>query len=104
MKSTGCILLSVVCIASVGCETAPPPPPAARTVHFTCENGPPLTVVFEGDTATVTPDGGQAIVLPQAPSGSGFSYMTPQNSLRGKGNDVTWTVGRMVPIQCTVAG
>ena len=96
------MLVGSACILVTGCATAPPPS-APRTAQFTCNNGQSLTVVFEGDKATVTPEGGEAIVLPQAPSGSGFLYMTPQHSLRGKGDAVSWTVGRMVPMQCSTA-
>lgn len=104
MKTSSIAVLLGPSILAASCATAPPPPlPAARTVHFTCENGPRLTVVFEGNTAIVTPEGGDPITLPQSVTADGFMYMTPQHSLRGKGDDVTWTVGRMVPIQCKVA-
>lgn len=98
--STMAIAASVAFLLVSGCSTTPQA--TARTVRFICEKGPPLTVIFEEDEATVTPEGGVPVTLPQAPTGSGFLYMTPQNSLRGKGNEVTWTVGRMVPIQCKV--
>lgn len=86
-------------LAIAGCS-ATPPPDAARTVRFSCDNGPPLMVVFEGSSARVTPEGGETIALPQTPSGSGFEYATPRHSLRGKGDEVIWTVGRMAPIRC----
>lgn len=92
------IALSTASLLGAACTTTPPS--TARTVNFACDRGPALTVMFENGRATVTPEGGEPIVLPQAPAGSGFLYMTPQHSLRGKGDDVTWTVGRMAPIQC----
>jgi membrane-bound inhibitor of C-type lysozyme len=75
----------------------------ARTVTFTCDRGPPLVVTFGDETASIaSPEG--PIVLPQQPSGSGFAYGTPQRQLRGKGREVTYTVGRMVPVICTSPG
>jgi membrane-bound inhibitor of C-type lysozyme len=71
-------------------------------VHFACDNGSSLDVVFEGSQATVTPAGGEPLVLPQAMAADGFLYATPQHSLRGKGDEVTWTVGKMVPTTCKV--
>ena len=43
---------------------------------------------------------GKTIELQQQPSGSGFIYSNGPNTIRGKGNDLTVEIGRMVPIQC----
>lgn len=99
-KSTIAIAVTSACLFGASCATTPPE--TSRTVRFACDGGPPITVIFEGNSATVTPEGGEPVTLPQAPSGSGFLYMTPQHSLRGKGDEVTWTIGRMVPMQCKV--
>jgi membrane-bound inhibitor of C-type lysozyme len=71
-----------------------------RRVTYACDRGPGLTVVYTEGAARIVGSGGEDIVLPQRPSGSGFWYETPQHSLRGKGNEVTYTVGRMVPMTC----
>jgi membrane-bound inhibitor of C-type lysozyme len=92
------IALSIASLLGAACTTTSPT--TARTVNFACDRGPPLTVTFEEDKATVTPEGGEPLTLPQEPAGSGFLYMTPQHSLRGKGDEVIWTVGRMAPINC----
>ena len=42
----------------------------------------------------------KTIELQQQPSGSGFIYSNGPNTIRGKGNDLTVEIGRMVPIQC----
>jgi hypothetical protein len=44
---------------------------------------------------------GENIPLSQQPSGSGFMYSNGPNTIRGKGNDLTVEIGRMVPIQCS---
>jgi heat shock protein HslJ len=70
--------------------------------RFVCEDGSELRVRFDSAAGTATiASGGGPIVLPQTPSGSGFRYETPTHSLTGKGKDVTWTIGRMVPRRCS---
>jgi membrane-bound inhibitor of C-type lysozyme len=101
MRTALTIIVSAAGLLAAGCETAPPPSPA-RNVHFACDNGSSLDVVFEGSRATVTPAGGEPLALPQAMAADGFLYATPQHSLRGKGDEVTWTVGKMVPTSCKV--
>jgi membrane-bound inhibitor of C-type lysozyme len=97
------VTVLAACPLTAGCETPPPQSPS-RSVHFVCDNGSSLDVLFGDGRATVTAARGGPIVLPQALAADGFLYATPQHSLRGKGNAVTWTVGRMVPIQCEVGG
>lgn len=72
---------------------------------YACDDGTRLDVTFDpqADTAAVSVDGAPPLLLPQAPAGSGFLYETPRHSLRGKGTEATWTVGRKVPVRC-VAG
>lgn len=87
-------------------EAPPAPTPAAAatiTADFTCENGAKLHVVFDNtaNTATVTTGTIKNLVLPIKPSGSGYWYSDGRHGLRGKGKDVMWEVGRMVPIKCT---
>ncbi len=43
---------------------------------------------------------GDAVELPQRPSGSGFVYSNGPNTIRGKGRELKVEIGRMVPIQC----
>jgi hypothetical protein len=101
MRTALTIAVSAAGLLAAGCETTPPPSPA-RTVHFACDNGSSLNVLFEGSEATVTAAGSEPLVLPQAMVADGFLYATPQQSLRGKGDEVTWTVGKMVPTTCKV--
>jgi membrane-bound inhibitor of C-type lysozyme len=97
------IAVSAAGLLVAGCATTPASPPS-RSVHFACDNGSSLSVLFENSQATVTPAGGKPLVLPQSITADGFLYMTPQHSLRGKGNEVTWTVGRMIPTTCKESG
>ncbi|MGE0118472.1 MAG: META domain-containing protein [Dongiaceae bacterium] len=72
---------------------------------YACDDGTRLDVTFDpqAGTAAVSVNGAAPLLLPQAPAGSGFLYETPRHSLRGKGTEAKWTVGRKVPVRC-VAG
>ena len=78
---------------------------SARQTRYACDDGTSLTVRFNADAseATVERPRQDPLVLPRRISGSGFLYETPQYTLRGKGNEATWTVGRRVPAQCRVS-
>ena len=75
---------------------------SARTItaKYTCNKGEKLTVVFKGSKATVTPKGGKTVTLRQAMAADGFYYTRSKYSLRGRGNEATWTVGRHKPLNC----
>ena len=53
---------------------------------------PSVAIVHFGDNQTVT--------LTQEVSGSGFQYSNGRYSLRGKGNEAIWTVGKMADEHC----
>ncbi|MFT3896918.1 MAG: MliC family protein [Thermomonas sp.] len=103
MKTIAIAILSA-CVASA-CASAPPAGEEAsnvRDVAFSCANGEQLSVLFHTDTGVATLQrNGESIELQQQPSGSGFIYSNGPNTIRGKGNDLTVEIGRMVPIQCT---
>jgi len=67
---------------------------------YTCNRGPSLNVVFQGNKATVTPKGSKSVTLRQGMAADGFLYSKGKYSLRGKGDDVTWTTGRGKPLNC----
>ncbi len=98
------IVPALAAMLLAGCATTKPPttpPQDERRVTYGCDRGPDLTVVYtEGQASIIGSDGSAAVVLPQRPSASGFWYETPTHSIRGKGDEVTYTVGRMVPMSC----
>ncbi|MEW5683541.1 MAG: MliC family protein [Pseudomonadota bacterium] len=71
-----------------------------RKVTYVCDRGPGLTVVYSEGLARIEAADGASITLQQRPSASGTWYESPTHSLRGKGDEVTYTIGRMVPMQC----
>ncbi|WP_269789838.1 MliC family protein [Stenotrophomonas sp. Iso1] len=96
------ILLIGLAVASLaGCATHPAGGAVTeRRVSYTCEGGPDLTVVYAENVARVVQPDGSTVELPAQVTGSGFAYGTPMHTLRGKGEELTYTVGRMVPRQC----
>jgi len=68
---------------------------------YYCNRGQSLKVVFQGSKATVTPKwGGRTVTLPQGMSADGFYYVKGKYSLRGRGDDATWTMGQSKPFTC----
>ena len=87
---------ALLCAALAGCATIGP----VRRVVYVCEGGTSLDVLYTGETARLMSTTGRPIVLKQRETASGFWYESPTHSLRGKGEEVTYTVGRMAPIKC----
>ncbi|AEB86030.1 hypothetical protein ALDI51_13360 [Alicycliphilus denitrificans] len=90
-------------VTSISCAcSSTPPAQADRNVSFTCTNGESISVVFSPANGTaILVRNGENIELKQQPSGSGFMYSNGPNTIRGKGNDLTVEIGRMVPLQCS---
>ena len=84
---------------------AEPPANTARVVNYQCDQWPQLQVSYaaDGSQASVALPSGKALLLPAKPAASGFLYETPQHSLRGKGDEVTFTMGRRMPMHCRSA-
>lgn len=101
MKHVTAILsLSLAC---VGCAVQAPAgePTGERRVPFRCSNGEDVELrFFPLQGVAVLVRGGRPMELQQQPSGSGFVYSNGPNTVRGKGDDLTLEIGRMVPIQC----
>lgn len=100
MKFIAVILLVMLVSA---CTTMPQDQPAdAISVDFACTNGETLSVRYQRDPdVAILTRNGVAIELPQQRSGSGFIYSNGPNTIRGKGDDLTVEIGRMVPLHCT---
>lgn len=69
---------------------------------FDCDNGVVLEVTFDNakDVAIVSTEGMEPQSLPIGMSGSGYYYSNGRYGLRGKGDEATWEVGRMAPVNC----
>lgn len=100
------IALLPLCVLAA-CTTTPPPvtndgSPDDREVAYTCSNGETIAVrFFPANGVAVLVRNGQTIELQQQPSGSGFAYSNGPNTVRGKGDELTVEIGRMVPLRCT---
>jgi membrane-bound inhibitor of C-type lysozyme len=78
-----------------------PPTPFTRTT-FACDNDEEIEVRFFPEQGiAVLVRGGQNVELQQQPVASGFEYSNGQTTLRGKGSELTMTVGMMAPTTCT---
>lgn len=85
-------------LVPVGAADAAKKPIKAK---YSCSKGKSLKVVFQGNKAVVTPKGGETVTLKQARTANGFLYAKGKYSLRGRGNNATWTAGRHKPLKCT---
>ena len=97
------IAVALLVVVTLGCTTTATQDdsPNSRTVAFSCTNGESLSVRFIRDrNMAILTRNGESIELSQQPSGSGFIYSNGPNTIRGKGDDLTVEIGRMVPIQC----
>ena len=85
-----------------GCATPDAPAPSGEhEVAFSCDNGEQLQVRFSQARGMATLlRNGEAIELPQQPAGSGFAYGNGRTTVRGKGDELTVEVGRMLPFHC----
>lgn len=92
------LLLPLPVLALAACATAPEAP---TEVTYECDRGDPLVVVYDRDAGTaVLVRGDDRVTLAQEPVGSGFAYRAGPTAIRGKGDDLTVEIGRMVPLQC----
>jgi membrane-bound inhibitor of C-type lysozyme len=94
--------LAVVSVALGGlAASSPAEAKKAITAKYYCNKGVTLKVVFQGNKAIVTPKGGKTVTLPQGMAADGFYYVKGKYSLRGRGNDATWSSGFSKPLSCT---
>lgn len=94
-------LLPVTDLLLSACKSTPEAMTDKR-VAYACDRAPGIIVIYAGDTARIVgPGSNEEILLQRRPSGSGFWFESPTHSVRGKGKQITYTVGRMVPMTCT---
>ncbi len=95
------IAVAVLAALVSACATPLNAPPSAIDVDFACSNGETISVRYQRDPdVAILMRNGDAIELRQQRSGSGFIYSNGPNTIRGKGDDLTVEIGRMVPLQC----
>lgn len=81
-----------------------------KVVEYSCDRNTNITVSFTSkkqeniltSIAIINSQNNQAIILAAKQVGSGFLYSNGKYSLRGKDNQVQWTIGRMIPLSCTI--
>ena len=82
-----------------------------KTSHlkYTCARGAKLSINFTSTNnkndkaiAIINGFGKQTLILPNKEVASGFLYTNGKYTLRGIGNQATWTVGRMTPFPCSI--
>ena len=72
-----------------------------RQARFVCSNKEEVEMrFFPRQGVAVLVRHGMPIELQQQPSGSGFVYSNGPNTVRGKGDEITIEIGRMVPLAC----
>ena len=95
-------ITAIAAAALAACATAEPPQVAEGRFTYACDRGAQLTVVYAGETARIeNPDGSEPIVLQRRPSGSGLWYESPTRTIRSKGDEIVYTVGRATPMICS---
>jgi membrane-bound inhibitor of C-type lysozyme len=82
---------------------------STKNIKYACSRDTTLSINFistgkesNKSTAIIDGFGKQAIILPNKTVASGFLYSNGKYTLSGKGDHATWTVGRMVPFQCSI--
>ena len=79
-------------------------------IHYNCGNNREISVSFTSinkknslqNTVIVNSQGSKPIILAAKQVTSGFLYTNGKYTFTGKGNDVQWTIGRMMPMKCTI--
>ncbi len=101
VKSVCLAALSVAFLAACTASSYQGEPTNERRVQYACTNGENIEMrFFPLQGVGVLVRHGQPMELQQQPAASGFIYTNGPNTVRGKGNDLTIEIGRMVPIQC----
>ncbi len=98
------LVAAMMAVIGAGCVSTMPPAGGSMDeylVSFSCDNNDSVSVRFfpSHEAAILTRNGGD-IELKQKRSASGFVYSNGPNTIRGKGDDLTVEIGRMMPIHC----
>lgn len=96
MKAAIPVLAAAAALAA--CSTTPDV--AEGRFTYACDRGQTVTVVYAGETARIENPGEEPIVLQRRPSGSGLWYESPTHTIRSRGDEIVYTIGRMTPMVC----
>lgn len=84
------------------CAAQPPSSLPLGAVIYDCDNGTVLRARLEGKTADIALGNGTHVRLPNRHPVSGIWYGTSEHDLRGKGDEVHWTVTNRPRLTCKV--
>jgi hypothetical protein len=79
---------TLLCMTAAACTTGQDSQPA-QPVHFSCQDGPNMSVRFGPGTA-VLEAGDTNVAMLQTRTADGFRYAGGGQSIRGKGNELHW--------------
>lgn len=98
-------------------------PKKTQAVHYECNHGSSFSVIFselteynhrrgrnhepprtrkKTSSAIITLANGEVVELPAQKVASGFMVSNGRYTLRGKGNEALWAVGRMTEEKCVI--
>lgn len=79
-------------------------PQALPTVEYLCTDRSALRVTYHKERALVLLADGYSVDLPQQRTGSGFQYADERHDLRGKGQEVSFTLAGRPTLYCKASG
>ena len=100
IASIAALCLSLGAVGPGCVQSRPAGPPAGRLVQFSCNGGERLAITFVGRSARVEANRGASVLMQEQPTGSGFSYASKDQGIRGKGGDLTWTRADGTAVAC----
>jgi len=93
------IALAAGTLALAGCNERVGGP--GVSTYYDCGDGTRLKVDnLEGDRILVQMNDNPPVTLPAEKAASGAKYMSATHQFWSKGDEATWTVGRMMPMTC----
>ena len=98
MKASAPVLAA---LALAACTTDDGGAGAERRVVYQCDRGDEIVVVFAGDVARIESPTSPPIVMQRGQAASGFLFESGTHSIRGTEQQVSYAIGRMVPMTCT---
>ena len=93
------IAAGLAALALAGCQTNAGGPGASS--YYDCGGGTRLKVDYlKGNRVSVQMNDNAPVILPADRAASGAKYMSATHQFWSKGDEATWTVGRMRPMTC----